>query len=103
MSTLSDNVKVISNKGSKYVYLFDRDNSSFSVYVSDPNKAIEVHEKTYSLSYLFSFKFTLSDDENVVDITTNPNSVQRPEAYILTNKAVYKVNLYGFIDSYTDK
>ncbi len=103
LSSLSDDVKVISHYGSKYVYLFDKEKNSFSVYVSDPKKTLEASEKSYSLTYLFSFKFELANDEKVVDIATNAGTVQKPEAYVMTDKAVYKINLYSFIDSYTDK
>lgn len=101
LSSLSEHVKVISHYGSKYVYLFDKERSTFSVYISDPSKTIENSEKSYSLTYLFSFKFSLSDGEQVIDIAVDPNSVQKLESYILTNKWVYKVNLYSFIHSYT--
>ncbi len=103
LSSLSENVKVISHYGSKYVYLFDKENASFAVYASDPSKTLEKSEKSYSLTYLFSFKFDLADGEEVVDIAVDSNAVQKPEGYILTTKGVYKVNLYSFIDSYTDK
>ncbi len=102
LNGLSNNVKVISDYGSKYVYFYDRDNSVFSIYTSDPSKTIEATEKSYGLVYLMSFKFQLWEGESVVDIAVDPMTKKNPEVYILTTKGVYKVNLYTYIDSFTD-
>ena len=97
-SKYSDNVKVITYLNSKYVYLFDKNNKTFTVYTSNPLKTNDQYNTQYNLYYLFSFKFALSKEE-VLDIAISENSWNRPEMYILTSEWVNKVNLYEYIDS----
>jgi hypothetical protein len=66
-SKYSDNVKVISSINSKYVYLFDKINQSFTVYESRPAKNGDQFASNYSLYYLFSFKFDLGTNP-VIDL-----------------------------------
>lgn len=94
----SDDIKVIAYLNSKYVYLFDRINKTFTVYTSNPLKTNDQYNTQFNLYYLFSFKFDLTGEE-VLDISISENSGNRPEMYILTNEWVNKVNLYEYIDS----
>ncbi len=95
----SNDVKVISSINSKYVYLFDRVNQTFTVYDSRPAKNATVNNYTYGLYYVFMFKFDLGATSKVLDIDIPDPSGNRPEMYILTNAWVNKVSLYEFIDS----
>ena len=94
----SNNVKVISSINSKYVYLFDRTNQTFTVYESRPAKNGDQFASNYSLYYLFSFKFDLGTNP-VLDVEVPDPTGNRPELYILTNEGVNKVSLYEYIDS----
>ncbi|HOG15388.1 MAG TPA: hypothetical protein PK674_02265 [Candidatus Absconditabacterales bacterium] len=94
----SDDIKVIAYLNSKYVYLFDRINKTFTIYTSNPLKTNDQYNTQFKLYYLFSFKFDLSN-EKVLDISISENSGNKPEMYILTNEGVNKVNLYEYIDS----
>ncbi len=94
----SDDVKVISHLGSKYVYLFDKNTKTFAAYTSKPLKTNDQYNTQYDLYYLFSFKFDLKDEE-VIDVAIPESTWNRPEMYILTNQWVNKVNLYEYIDS----
>ncbi len=94
----SDDIKVIAYLNSKYVYLFDRVNKTFTVYTSNPIKTNDQYNTRFNLYYLFSFKFDLTNEE-VLDISISENSWNKPEMYILTNEWVNKVNLYEYIDS----
>lgn len=96
----SDDVKVISSVNSKYVFLFDRINQTFTIYDSRPAKSADA--TNYSLYYVFMFKFDLWTTSKVVDIDIPDTSGNRPEMYILTNEWVNKVALYEFIDSIKD-
>lgn len=96
----SNDVKVISSINSKYVYLFDRINQTFTVYDSRPAKGVDANN--YSLYYIFMFKFDLGTTNKVVDIDIPDPSANRPEMYILTNEWVNKISLYEFIDSIKD-
>ena len=96
----SDDVKVISSVNSKYVFLFDRVNQTFTIYESRPAKTADA--SNYSLYYVFMFKFDLGATTKVIDIDIPDSSGNRPEMYILTNGWVNKVALYDFIDSIKD-
>ncbi len=96
----SDNVKVISSINSKYVFLFDRTNQTFTIYESRPAKSADAYN--YSLYYVFMFKFDLGATVKVVDVEIPDISWNRPEMYILTNEWVNKIALYEFIDSIKD-
>lgn len=95
----SDDVKVISSVNSKYVFLFDRINQTFTVYESRPAKSADAYN--YDLYYVFMYKFDLGTNK-VIDIDIPDSSGNRPEMYILTSEWVNKVALYEFIDSIKD-
>ncbi|MFA6256428.1 MAG: hypothetical protein WC606_04555 [Candidatus Absconditabacterales bacterium] len=95
----SNDVKVISSVNSKYVYLFDRTNQTFTIYESRPAKS--ANQYNYGLYYVFMFKFDLGTNK-VIDIDIPDPSGNRPDMYILTSEGVNKVALYEFIDSITD-
>lgn len=92
----SDDVKVISSINSKYVFLFDKINQTFTVYESRPAKSADAYN--YGLYYVFMFKFDIGTNK-VIDIAIPESSGNRPEMYILSVEGVHKIDLYGFIDS----
>jgi len=94
----SNDVKVITSQSSKYVYLFDRINKTFTVYKSNPLKTNDANTSTYNLTYLFSFKFALTSEE-VKDVCIPDSTWNNPEMYILTSEWVNKINLYEYIKS----
>lgn len=94
----SDNVKIITPSNSRYLYIFDRDNQTFTVYESRPLKTNDQFATNYNLNYLFRFGFDLGTSK-VVDVTIPDATGDRPELYILHNNGVNKVKLYEFIDS----
>ena len=94
----SNDVKIIASTTTKYVYLFDRVNKTFTVYTSNPLKTNDANRTTYNLKYLFSFKFALTSEE-VKDICIPDATWNNPEMYILTSEWVNKVNLYEYIKS----
>lgn len=95
----SNDVKVISSVNSKYVFLFDRVNQTFTIYETRPAKSADA--SNYDLYYVFMFKFDLWTSK-VVDIDIPDSSGNRPEMYILTAEWVNKIALYDFIDSIKD-
>ncbi len=98
----SNDVKVISAISSKYVYLFDRINQTFTIYDSRPAKSADIYNYNYGLYYIFMFKFDLGTTNRVIDISIPEPSANRPEMFILTNEGINKVSLYEFIDSIKD-
>lgn len=106
-SNYSSKVKVIASQNSPYVYLFDKNNQTFTVYDSSPIKTHENYTKTFNLYYLFRFKFDLgiSKDGNkltILDAAIPADSGTIPELYLLTNEGVNKIKLHEFIDSLKD-
>ena len=93
----SNDVKVISSVNSKYVFLFDRVNQTFTIYDSRPAKGADAYN--YGLYYVFMFKFDLGATTKVIDMDIPDSSGNRPEMYILTNEWVNKIALYEFIES----
>jgi hypothetical protein len=94
----SDDVKIISSINSKYVFLFDKVNQTFTVYESRPAKNGDQFAVNYSLYYLFSFKFDLGTNK-VIDVEVPDPSGNRPMLYILSNEGINKVSLFEYIDS----
>lgn len=94
----SNDVKIVSSLESKYVFLFDKVNQTFTVYESRPAKNWNQFATNYDLYYVFRFQFDLWTSK-VVDVTIPDNTWNRPELYILWGNAVYKVALHEFIDS----
>ena len=94
----SDHVKVITNKDTRYIYTYDRDQKLFTVYNTEKNKMNEVNKKWYQLVYLFSLKFDM-EWVDVYDVDVSSVSGDRPELYILTSQWVNKIALYEYIET----
>lgn len=98
VETYSNNVKVLASSSSPYVIFFDKDKQTLTVYVSTPIKTNENHTKNFKLAYLFRFKFDLSKSgDSLVDVAIPEATNENPELYALTQKSLYKVNLYDYI------
>lgn len=97
-NSYSDHVKVITNKDTRYVYIYDRDQKLFTVYTTEKNKMNSINKKWYQLVYLFSLKFDMEWME-VYDVDISSVSWDRPELYILTSSGVNKIALYEYIET----
>lgn len=97
-SSYSNDVKVIAKVWSKYMYLFDRTNQTFTIYESRPLKTNDQYSSQYSLYYLFRITFDLNNNK-IIDLDVPERTWDRPELFILSNDGVNKVNLYEFIDN----
>lgn len=94
---LGENVKVIQLADSPYIYLFDKDKNTLTVYSSNPRKTSSGKQTNYSLLYMFRLQFDESVNK-ILDITipeTNNNYM-----YILTDKGVYEANIEIFIKQF---
>ncbi len=93
-------MKVLVSSSSPYIFLFDRDNQTFTVYESSPTKVNDNYKTSFKLYYMFRFKFDLSaTNTRVVDVAVPESTNDRPELYVLTTDGLNKINLYEFIDS----
>lgn len=97
-SSYSNNVKIIAKQNSKYVYLFDKTNQTFTVYESRPVKTNTQYSSQYSLYYMFRITFAL-DNNKIIDVDVPEITWEKPELYILSNDWINKVKLYEFIES----
>jgi len=100
-NTYSSDVKIIASPSSKYVYLFDSLNQTFTVYESRPQKNTEWWVHKYSLFYLFRFKFDLTDNK-IVDAIVPSETGNNPILYLLSEDWVNKVDLYNIIGEITN-
>lgn len=99
--TYSDNVKVITSASSKYVYLFDKTNKTFTVYLSTPLKTTTGNETRYNLQYVM--RYTFDKSLSVIDATVPDSSASQPVLYILTTSGIYEANLGQTIKLYENK
>lgn len=97
-TTYSNDIKIISPSWSRYLYLWDRANQTFTVYDSNPLKTNDQFATSYNLTYLFRFSFDIAWAK-MIDVAIPENLWNRPELYLLSTIGVNKVNLYEFIDS----
>lgn len=94
----SNNVKLLSPSGSRYFYIWDKDNQTFTVYDSNPIKTNTQFATSYNLTYLFRFSFDIAGVK-MIDATIPDNLWDRPELYLLSTTGINKINLFEFIDS----
>lgn len=94
----SNNVKIISPAGSKYFYIWDKDNQTFTAYDTNPIKTNDQFNTSYNGTYLFRFSFDIPSVK-VVDVAIPNDLGNRPELYLLSTTGINKINLFEFIDS----
>ncbi len=93
----SDDIKVMSNATSRYVYLYDRTNKSLSVYTSNPTKNGDWYSESYSLNYMM--RVDLSNlQTSIVDLMVD-DSDGKQTAYVLLPNWVAKISLSDFLES----
>jgi hypothetical protein len=86
----SDDTKVISFEDSNYVYLFDQNAQTFTVYRSTPYKTNDAHTTNYTLKYFFRIKFAI-DDFTAKDVFVE--EWEQAVLHILSDDGVYKMRL----------
>ncbi|MBQ7616541.1 hypothetical protein IJS64_00705 [bacterium] len=83
MNPYSSNVKLLASDASPYIFIFDKDNQTFTVYESSPIKTNQNYTTNFKLYYLFRFKFALNG-EQVLDAAVPASTADRPELYLLS-------------------
>ncbi len=96
----STETNVITFAESRYVYLFDKEHQTFTVYRSTPYKTNDANTYTYSLSYFFRIKFALADTE-IIDAFVQEG--EKSVLYLMTANGVFSMPLYDYIASYMAK
>ena len=96
----SSATKVIGFAESRFVYLFDPQNQTFTVYRSLPYKTNSANTTSYRLAYFFRIKFSLGDVE-VTDVYVE--EWEKSVMYALTANGVYQIRLHEYIEQYFAK
>ncbi len=94
--TRGENVKILTNVNTRYILIFDKDNNSLTVYDSQWLKTNDANATNFSLQYIMKFKLDL-ESESIIDMSINENDSNQVNLYILTDKGVYKIKLFEFI------
>ena len=100
-NALTDDVKVITDIDSRYVYLFDRIKQNFQVYRTTPYKTTPGWDKDYSLQYFFTISFDLGEWSNIVDLFVEEG--EKSNLFVMTPGSIYKIPLHEKIDKYLEK
>ena len=95
--TYSDNVRIMATAESRYVYLFDITNQTFTVYRSTPYKTNDANTTSYQLRYFFRIKMAMPDMK-IIDAYVEEG--EKSLLHILTAEGVYKIKLYDLISSF---
>ena len=72
ITAYSANVKVITYPSSNYVYLFDKEKQTFTVYKGVPLKTNTANTSTYSLTYVMRYNFDVTD--KIIDVVVPESS-----------------------------
>lgn len=96
----SINTQVIASQESRFVYLFDEDNQSFTVYRSQPYKTNDANTTSFQLSYFFRIKFGMTDMP-ILDVYVEEG--EKSNLLMLTKDGVYKLRLHEYIEQFFAK
>lgn len=82
--------KVFASPDARFVYIWDKEQQTFTVYRSSPYKTNDAHTTDYQLLYFFSIKFTLGDIR-VLDVFVEEG--EKANLYVMTDTHVRRVDL----------
>lgn len=94
----SENVKPITFTNSKYVYLFDKKNQTFTVYLSNPQKTNDAYTSSYSLDYVMRINFAIPNN-SIVDVAVSETDGKQT-LYVLHNEGVAKFVLTDYMQNF---
>ena len=94
---LSDDIKVMTSAGSRYVYFYDRNNHTLSTYISNPAKNSDVYSTAYGLEYVMRLDFSKLSTLPY-DVTVD-ESDGKQNAYVLTDAWVAKVSMSDLLET----
>lgn len=97
----SDDVKALASANSRYVYLFDKTNKTFTIYTSNPIKTTQWNQTTYTLQYVMRYAFDPS--LQIIDAVVPDANNAKPILYIMTANGIYESNIGQNITLYENK
>lgn len=92
--------KIFATVESRFVYIWDGENQTFTVYRSTPFKTNTAHTTDYTLPYFFSIKFSLGDVQ-VKDVFVEEG--EKANLYLMTNDQVRRLSLSELRDRFFAK
>lgn len=95
----SEVVKPIAFANSKYVYLFDKKNQTFTVYTSNPTKTNDAYISSYALNYVMRINFAVPNN-TIIDAAVD-EADGKQTLYVLHNEGVAKFVLSDYIANFT--
>ncbi len=93
----SEEVKVMTTPGTRYVYLYDRKAHTLTTYLSAPAKTSDTYSTSYSLEYVMRLDFS-SLPTMPIDVAVD-ESDGKQAAYVLIDNWVAKVPMSDLLDS----
>lgn len=99
--TYSEDVKIIAPADSRYVYLLDKKNKTFTVYTSNPIKTTAGNQTIYNLQYVM--RYTFDNSLQLIDATVPDINNAKPILYVMTTDGIYESNLAETIAAYENK
>lgn len=94
----SEFVKPISFPNSKYVYLFDKKNQTFTVYLSNPVKTNDAYTSSYGLNYVMRLNFAVPNN-SIIDVAVSETDGKQT-LYVLHNEGVAKFVLTDYMQNF---
>lgn len=94
----SEYVKVLATATSKYVYLFDKKNQTFTVYTTTPLKTNDAYTSSYSLEYVMRVNFAVPNN-TIIDAAIDENNGKQT-LYVLHNEGVAKIVISDYIQNF---
>jgi len=95
----SENVRILTQEGSAFVYFFDRDRQTFTVFKSTPLRTQERFTFAYNLQYVFQFAFDLGKGA-IKDVAIPEAKSQGESLFILTDAGVHQIALGEFLGQF---
>lgn len=93
----SDDIKVITTPGTRYVYFYDRVNHTLSAYISAPAKNNDAFANNYNLEYVMRLDFSRLA-KAPYDVTVD-ESDGKQTAFVLTDEGVAKVPMSDLLET----
>ncbi len=94
----SPDTQIFASAESKYISLFDNENQTFTVYLTDPIKTVIWNDKNRNPKYFFQLRFNLDENLEIIDVFIEEG--EKSNIYLLTKEFIYKMPLHQYIDQY---
>ncbi len=88
---------MLTNENTRYIFLFDKENQTLTVYDTVDVKTNSAFAQKYEMKYLMRFNFNTA--QKVVDIALDNTTANVPVMYLLTAEGVRKINMIDFLES----